>query len=206
MFLIRSVDRVQRPYAPRTLRTVSPTSAIDATAPIIGEREQSEEIQERNHPAARALKRYLEGELRNEREEITLVQHIMSSPVFSLIEDSSISELEQAFRTHRFRHIPIIAADQSIVGIISDRLLLRLKVEGIGSFSADSVDTVSQIMVKEVLTATPDTSIKHAARVLFEERIGSLPITTAEGVVLGMITRSDILRALITSQPFQLWA
>jgi acetoin utilization protein AcuB len=172
----------------------------------VGDREQREEVPERNHPAARALKRYLDGEMRNEREEITLVEHIMTSPAFCLAEDAPIAELEDAFRTHRFRHIPIIAADRSIVGIISDRLLLRFKVEGIAHPSAAPINTVSQLMVKEVLTATPDTTIKHAARVLFEERIGSLPITTAEGIVLGMITRSDILRALITSQPFQLWA
>jgi acetoin utilization protein AcuB len=61
-------------------------------------------------------------------------------------------------------------------------------------------------MVSEVLVATQDTLIRDAARTMIEERIGSLPIITEGNALAGIVTRSDILRALITHGPMRIWA
>jgi CBS domain-containing protein len=61
-------------------------------------------------------------------------------------------------------------------------------------------------MVTQVLIATPDTPIRDIARTMVEERIGSLPILDLRDTLVGIITRSDILRALITHGPMRLWA
>jgi CBS domain-containing protein len=53
--------------------------------------------------------------------------------------------------------------------------------------------------------AAPDAELRAIARVLLEERIGALPIVSeAEGLV-GMITRSDILRVMVAHPDFDQW-
>jgi len=60
-------------------------------------------------------------------------------------------------------------------------------------------------MTDRVLTAHPDTEIRTIARVLFEERIGAMPIVNEAGLPKGILTRSDILRTVMNQVPFELW-
>ena len=60
-------------------------------------------------------------------------------------------------------------------------------------------------MTDQVLTAHPDTEIRTIARVMFEERIGAMPIVSEAGTPVGIITRSDILRTVMNKVPFELW-
>ncbi|MBS10296.1 MAG: hypothetical protein CME19_01670 [Gemmatimonadetes bacterium] len=46
-------------------------------------------------------------------------------------------------------------------------------------------------------TAGPDTDIAQIARVLYEEHVGSLPIIDDSKNLVGMITRSDIFKAIV---------
>ena len=51
-------------------------------------------------------------------------------------------------------------------------------------------------MTTRVLTVAPDADLLDAARMMRDERVGALPVL-ADGKVVGIITRSDMLRALI---------
>jgi acetoin utilization protein AcuB len=131
-------------------------------------------------------------------------EQIMSAPVVSIKPDTRLNKVRQMVRARRFRHIPVVASDGGIRGIVSDRDLFALaNMDDTEETLEPSV--VADIMTKKVLTATPDTNIREIARVLFEERIGCMPIVDEDKQVVGMLTRSDILRALIKHAPLDLW-
>lgn len=136
--------------------------------------------------------------------------HIMTSPVLSLDEDASISQAWTFIRQRRFRHVPVLSSIQKLVGILSDRDLLQ-EAAGLAEspspteHAGDASRPVSDIMTTCVLTASPDTEIRQIARVLFEEHIGTMPIIDKHERLVGLITRSDILRALIQHAPLDLW-
>jgi CBS domain-containing protein len=140
---------------------------------------------------------------KQDAQELLYAQEIMTAPVFSLAPDVSIREATRRFTEQRYRHIPIMTPREGLVGLISDRDLLRFRAAH-GTSRDDEV--VSKVMVREVLIATPDTLIRDIARTMIEERIGSLPILDYEDTMVGIITRSDIVRALITHGPMRLWA
>ena len=56
-----------------------------------------------------------------------------------------------------------------------------------------------------VITATPDTRIREIARLLIERRIGAMPIMDKYDNLVGIITRSDVLRAVVNHAPLELW-
>ena len=131
-------------------------------------------------------------------------EQIMSTPVVSIQPDTDLNEVRQIVKARRFRHVPVVTTDGRILGIVSDRDLFALPNMD------DTQETlepriVADLMTKKVLTATPDTNIREIARVLFEERIGCMPIVNEKDQLVGMITRSDILRALIKHAPLDLW-
>lgn len=143
------------------------------------------------------------------REPAILATQVMTSPVVSIGLDASMSESWKLFHQRRFRHVPVVNKDQQIVGILSDRDLWR-EAAGIHTHpEAESLAlsdlTVQAIMTDRVLTAHPETEIRTIARVMFEERIGAMPIVSEVGTPLGIITRSDILRTVMNQVPFELW-
>ena len=61
-------------------------------------------------------------------------------------------------------------------------------------------------MKRQVLSAQESTLIRHLAKAICNHRIGALPVVNAENRVLGIVTRSDILGAIVNEAPLELWA
>lgn len=130
------------------------------------------------------------------RKKALSASQLMSSPVVTLYGDQSVGEALQLFQSRRFRHVPVLSRKKQLVGICSDRDVLRRQ---------DLERQVKDCMTTEVLSARPDTEIREIAAVMFRERIGAMPIISANGDLLGILTRSDILRAVVNKAPLELW-
>lgn len=135
---------------------------------------------------------------------------IMTSPVLTLPIDSTLLDAWKLIRERRFRHMPVLDLDGRLAGILSDRALLRYAaVTGhIPPYAVDSLQArtpITEIIKREVITATPDTEIRDVARAMFEKRIGAMPIMDQRDRLVGIITGSDILRTLINHAPLELW-
>lgn len=135
--------------------------------------------------------------LGDDRARLITADEIMSSPV-EIIEPSSTIELAHSvFIEKRFRHLLIQSGGQ-LRGIISDRDILRM-------LNGSPQAPVCYFMREAVLTAKPHTTIRDLARVMFHERIGALPILEADHDLAGIVTRSDILRALVNRGSVEIW-
>ncbi len=134
-------------------------------------------------------------------EHAVYAEQIMTSPVTTLLPDSSIDQAFQLFHTHKFRHVPVVTVDLRLQGIISDRDILRI----LGNTTdKNAVSKISDVMTPEVLTASRKTDIRYITRLFVENRIGSMPVMEDRKLV-GMITRSDILNAILHHYEIELW-
>lgn len=138
----------------------------------------------------------------SEPERVQTAAEIMSSPVVTLNRDASVADAWELFRRRGFRHLPLLDGAGNLVGMLSDRDLLRQAA----AIHGDPQGAIDDLIAERVLTATPDTNIRDVARVMYEQHIGALPIVTINGDLRGIITREDILRTLIHSAPLELWA
>jgi nucleotide-binding universal stress UspA family protein/predicted transcriptional regulator len=98
-----------------------------------------------------------------------------------------LSEIENKMIEGGFRSVPIVK-DGKPVGIVTDR-----DVRG-HTGHLDSVEAF-KAMTQQLITVTPDSSIREAARLLRERKIGALPVIE-DGVLTGIITTTDVLEAL----------
>jgi CBS domain-containing protein len=55
---------------------------------------------------------------------------------------------------------------------------------------------VNEIMTWAVITVGPDADIRDAARIMHERKLGALPVAD-EGRVIGMLTATDVIRAVV---------
>jgi acetoin utilization protein AcuB len=132
----------------------------------------------------------------------------MTRNLVTLSPEASVAEALTLCRERRIRHIPILEEGQ-LVGIVSDRDL-RDASPALGDAeraSALQETRIGDVMTREVITADPQDSIENAAQEMYEHKIQSLPVIAEEPVVdeasavaeelLGIITSSDVMRALI---------
>ena len=64
---------------------------------------------------------------------------------------------------------------------------------------------VVDIMATPVPSVSPDADIRRVARVLLDTGLPGLAVANEEGNVIGFVSRSDILRAVVTDPPLDLW-
>lgn len=204
MFQIISVDGLNRTLVPGEFRRRDRVEAIESVPPI--ERSSgSLPTTPDGHGRQRSLvAHYTSQPDPEEPTEVLFVREIMTKHVVTAPPTTSIGEIAHLFSDHRYRHIPIVSGKEELIGLVSDRDILRFQAKS--SSRERDKEPVSSIMVSEVLVGTADTLIRDVARTMIEERIGSLPIVGERNAVVGIVTRSDIVRALIAHGPMRLWA
>ena len=136
---------------------------------------------------------------------VIYANQIMKRPVITLSEEASIEEAWRLFIAKRFRHIPIVSATGQLAGLLSDRTIAKYLVETKRRSKTEKRShLVKDLMVSSVLTSRPFTDIAQISKVFIDERIGSMPILDEYDQLVGILTRSDILRTLLHVAPYDL--
>lgn len=120
---------------------------------------------------------------------------VMTSPVLTLSPSDTVGDALALVRLRGFRHIPI-AEDGRLLGIVSDRDLLRRADDRL----------LAGVMRKRVLIAAPESDLRTLARGIVEHHVNAFPVTDDQLLLLGIVTTTDLLRALVNSAKLELWA
>jgi acetoin utilization protein AcuB len=90
----------------------------------------------------------------------------------------------------RFRRLPVLDAEGRLIGIVTDRDLRE--------HAGHLADTrVTGAMIEPVKTVGVDDAVEDVGERLLRERIGGFPVLDATGLLVGMITETDVLRGLL---------
>lgn len=122
------------------------------------------------------------------------VRDCMTKDVVTLGPEASAAEAWSLCREHNIRHVPVVQEGR-LAGLVSDRDLRDVRG---GDRESDTPRWVrlGDIMTRDVVTIHPLDTIEHAARELYERKIGSLPVV-ADDELVGIITSEDMMRTLI---------
>jgi acetoin utilization protein AcuB len=124
------------------------------------------------------------------------VRDSMTRDVITLGPEASAAEAWALCREHDIRHVPIVQEGQ-LVGLVSDRDLRDVR----GGGEDRESDTprwvrLGDMMTRKVVTIHPLETIEHAAREIYDRKIGCLPVV-ADDELVGIITSADMMRTLI---------
>ena len=119
----------------------------------------------------------------------------------TLSPEESLMEALQLMRLKKIRRIPVVSAAGTLVGLLTEGDLKRAEPSTLSDtqeqFMAVMEGTqVNRIMIQNLVTSTPDTPLIDAARTLFRNKYGALPVLQGEKLV-GMLTDHDLIGALI---------
>lgn len=126
------------------------------------------------------------------------VSEIMSSRVVSIGMDDTLEKARQQFESFGFHHL-MVMEESKLVGVISDRDVLRHLSPYVGTLSERTLDAASlkkrahQVMSRSVVTARPDTDVAEAARLMLTKNVSCLPVLDRRGLLIGLVTARDVL-------------
>jgi len=201
-------------FPPKNIDALSASAPIRSLAPDDNNKESgtpsgntSRNTNSNMNSNKSAVNQFLENESPPEpRYPLTLASQIMSSPAVCIEGSLSILEAWHICSSQKFRHLAVTNKAQEIIGIVSDRdILLASSIFG-QQKRPNLAQPVSAIMKERVLSAQESTPIRQLAKAICNHHIGALPIVSAQNGVVGIVTRSDILGAIINEAPLELWA
>lgn len=147
-----------------------------------------------------------------------LVEDVMSSPVVCVAPSTSISEAARLMLSYRISGLPVVKDDGTLVGIVSEGDFLRRSelgterkrpwwlefLVGPGKTAEEYMRShgrkVLEVMSENVVTTRPDASLDEIVEVMGRHGIKRVPVM-ASGKVMGIVARSDLLRALARALP-----
>jgi CBS domain-containing protein len=106
---------------------------------------------------------------------------------------------DDVMKLGRIRHMPVLDGER-LVGVVSQRDLLAASLSKALDFEVKERRVflksvaVGEVMTRDPVTVSPETSAGEAARLLVRRKIGCLPVVDAKGVMVGLVTETDLLR------------
>lgn len=131
------------------------------------------------------------------------IRHVMTTAVHTVTADDRLLAAEQAMHAARLRHLPVVDRHGHLVGVLSDRDVLRVSVSALETRIATyerqqhlrSI-TVGQAMSPAAHTTSPDATVRQAAATMRTFHIDCLPVVDHERLV-GIVTAFDLLGLVV---------
>ena len=139
-----------------------------------------------------------------------LVRTVMTAPVVSVSEDAPFKEIVAALARNRVSAVPVVDSAGVVVGVVSESDLLAKVVTGgdpqartrayrpgTGHQRKSHAETAAELMTSPATTTRPDASVVDAARIAALGHLRRLPVVDDNGVLVGIVTRSDLLSVFL---------
>lgn len=147
------------------------------------------------------------------------VREVMSTEVLTFAPGDNVTDAMRALLVRDVDAAPVVDADGSIVGLLSTadliveeaRVHLPTVITLLGAYielpsSKKKFDkdvekalgsTVGEVMGDAAPTIAPDDTVEYAATIMHEEGADRLPVVDADGALVGIVARGDIVRAIV---------
>ena len=144
------------------------------------------------------------------------VKDIMTEQVVSLQEQDNLNTVMKTMQNGKFRHVPIVDEQNKLIGIISDRDVLRLlpfrksqRKPQSEIFRAELFDVepneptiyqqVYRVMNRDVVHVQPNHNFYNVVKMLHDKKISCVPVTDKNKKLIGIATVTDVMRGLLAA-------
>ena len=147
-------------------------------------------------------------------------KEIMTAPVITVRPETKLTEVVNIMAEQNISGVPVVDENNVVVGIISEADIVAYagKTQAVRLFSSSgwlspyeertvgmmyrkgfellANTPAERVMATRVITVTEDTPGLEVAQIMNRRKINRIPVVDAQGKLLGLITRADMVRAL----------
>ncbi|MDH4220770.1 MAG: CBS and ACT domain-containing protein [Candidatus Aminicenantes bacterium] len=115
---------------------------------------------------------------------------MVKNPI-TVTKDQTIQECVDLMKEHSIRHLPVVE-NKKLSGLVTESNLRQV-------FLASMIEDLKleDVMIRDPITVAPDTEIEDAAKLIYHNKIGGLPVVDNDDQVVGIITVADLVAAFI---------
>lgn len=141
------------------------------------------------------------------------VHAVMTTPVVTISPDTPVAEAVRVLVQHVFTALPVVDAQQHVLGMVHEIDLLRRSAEtpvpvglpramdpaeqaALLAQLGQRQEPVATVMRREVVHIAPETSVWTAAHLMLTHEVKQVPVVDAVGVLVGIVSRIDLLRSV----------
>ncbi len=134
------------------------------------------------------------------------VSDLMTGTVFTLQPSDNLGDVRTLMHLAKIRHTPVTDDTGNFLGLITNRDLLSCTISKLAEIDEaiqEEIDTAIQVvdvMQTDVVCVNPDTPLRQAASLMYERKLGCLPVLEGRKLV-GILTEADFIRLAVSLLP-----
>ena len=140
------------------------------------------------------------------RAQIFHVCVIMSRSVVVLSDDKTIADAIDVMQEGNFEQVPVFSKKNLISNMITKAYIFDLITSDPDYVKEILNRHLSLLPSSGVITSDPVTDIRRVAQVMVEHRLNAIPIVNQNDDLVGIVSKTDILKAMANTPPLQIWA
>ncbi len=131
-----------------------------------------------------------------------LVQHWMTRNPIAVEADTPFLEARVIMRERKIGHLPVVERGK-LIGVVTDRDLKEAAPSGATTLDVYELNylllkmKVRDLIKREPVTVKPTNSVEKAALLMYEQKVGCLPVVDEAGALVGIITGRDLLGVMV---------
>lgn len=169
-----------------------------------GTRQQQKEEQPKPN-SQQAIQAYQENAPASSKLDLGKVKDIMSDPVISIFRDQTLAAAWTLMQEHGINHVVILNDEFEYCGLLSEKsftpYLMKLAQAGSLKAAPDNI-TLDHFCQKDLLSTHPETQLHDLGVVMLEYGLDAIAVSD-HNKIIGVVTKSDILKVLLKHQTFE---
>lgn len=134
------------------------------------------------------------------------VKDIMTKNCIYIDSKSTIQDAYNVLKEFKIGQLPIVSFGKKILGMIDKKMILNLLMDNLDNTSNILSRRIEDIYLPQLITAAPNTDIKNVAKVMIDFKLHGIPIVAENDTLIGIVSKTDIIKAVSHIQQFQLWS
>lgn len=139
-------------------------------------------------------------------DEVYHIKDIMIKNFISINHNKTLQESYELLKEHQVNNIPVVDDNGAIMSMINKKIILN--------YLMDDLDYVHQTLEKKldyldlphVLTTSPITDIRRVAQVMVDENIDAIPVVNNKHILVGIVSKTNIIKAIADKPHMQFFA
>ncbi len=134
------------------------------------------------------------------------VKDIMSKEVITIDVAASLEEAYALLKEEGIGQIPITSYGKKIVGLLTQKFILNLLMEDLENYENILNKKIEDLFLPDMITTDPISDIRRVAKVMVDFKLEAIPVVDEEDILLGIISKTDLIKAISQLPKLQLWS
>lgn len=160
----------------------------------------------KSEPKEEAINAYKKMANIDTSEEIYHVRDIMTKDCIYIDSKSTIQEAYDSLKEFKIEQMPIVTFGKKILGMIDKKMILNLLMDDLENSQSILTRRLEDIYLPQLLTADPITDIRRVAKVMIDFKLHAVPIVNESDILIGIVSKTDIIKAVSHIPEFHLWS